>query len=171
MSKNRIMKGAGHHKQLKGPNGEPLCRWCETEVKPPKRTFCGNKNCLHEWQLRTRPAYMRKCVKARDKETCQICKLDCKTYQKKLQHLYATDLAEFTRQIRGLKAAERRLYGTLWDVDHIVPVSEGGGECGLENVRTLCIWCHRNETNILLAEQAKKRQGRKRRNNKRGKTK
>jgi 5-methylcytosine-specific restriction endonuclease McrA len=34
----------------------------------------------------------------------------------------------------------------LWDADHIVPVAEGGGECSLENLRTLCIWCHQNET-------------------------
>lgn len=34
----------------------------------------------------------------------------------------------------------------LWQADHIVPVSEGGGSCGLENLRTLCRWCHAIET-------------------------
>jgi hypothetical protein len=34
----------------------------------------------------------------------------------------------------------------LWEADHIVPVSEGGGACGLDNYRTLCIWCHRTVT-------------------------
>jgi 5-methylcytosine-specific restriction protein A len=35
---------------------------------------------------------------------------------------------------------------TLWDADHIVPVVEGGGECDLANIRTLCLVCHRRVT-------------------------
>ena len=31
----------------------------------------------------------------------------------------------------------------LWDADHILPVIEGGGECDLANLRTLCLKCHR----------------------------
>jgi hypothetical protein len=31
----------------------------------------------------------------------------------------------------------------LWDADHILPVTEGGGECDLDNIRTLCLRCHR----------------------------
>ncbi len=37
----------------------------------------------------------------------------------------------------------------LWQADHIVPVVEGGGECGLEGLRTLCTRCHQNVTNEL----------------------
>jgi 5-methylcytosine-specific restriction endonuclease McrA len=35
---------------------------------------------------------------------------------------------------------------SLWDADHILPVAEGGGECDLENLRTLCLMCHREAT-------------------------
>lgn len=35
---------------------------------------------------------------------------------------------------------------TLWDADHIVPVADGGGECGLENYQTLCIQCHNKKS-------------------------
>jgi 5-methylcytosine-specific restriction endonuclease McrA len=31
---------------------------------------------------------------------------------------------------------------SLWDADHILPVAEGGGECDLDNIRTLCLRCH-----------------------------
>ena len=34
----------------------------------------------------------------------------------------------------------------LWEVDHIVPVVEGGGECGLDNLQTLCLACHKAKT-------------------------
>lgn len=29
-----------------------------------------------------------------------------------------------------------------WEADHIIPVSKGGGCCGLDNLRTLCRKCH-----------------------------
>lgn len=44
---------------------------------------------------------------------------------------------------------------TLWEMDHIRPVSEGGGSCGLENLRTLCLWCHWGETRKLRKRLAK----------------
>ncbi|MCA9879596.1 MAG: HNH endonuclease, partial [Thermomicrobiales bacterium] len=42
---------------------------------------------------------------------------------------------------------------SCWDADHIVPVSEGGGECSLENMRTLCVPCHQ----VVTRELAKRR--------------
>jgi hypothetical protein len=35
---------------------------------------------------------------------------------------------------------------SLWDADHVLPVAEGGGECDLDNLRTLCLLCHREAT-------------------------
>ena len=49
------------------------------------------------------------------------------------------------------------LQQSLWEADHIVPVSEGGGACGLENFRTLCVPCHKAETKALAARRAKAR--------------
>ena len=46
----------------------------------------------------------------------------------------------------GLRTRIRR---SLWDADHIVPVTEGGGECDLENIQTLCLRCHREATKRL----------------------
>ena len=37
----------------------------------------------------------------------------------------------------------------FWQADHIIPVAEGGGDCGLENLRTLCTPCHLRETENL----------------------
>jgi len=39
--------------------------------------------------------------------------------------------------------------GNFWQVDHIRAVAEGGGGCGLENLRTLCVPCHLTETDKL----------------------
>lgn len=52
---------------------------------------------------------------------------------------------------------------TAWDADHIVPVVEGGGLCGLENYRTLCHPCHKRVTAELAARRAEQRRQEKRR--------
>lgn len=39
--------------------------------------------------------------------------------------------------------------GMFWQGDHIVPVAEGGGECDIQNYRTLCTPCHEEETKGL----------------------
>jgi hypothetical protein len=46
---------------------------------------------------------------------------------------------------------------SLWDADHIVPVIEGGGGCGIDNYRTLCVSCHRGETSDLATRRAERR--------------
>ena len=45
----------------------------------------------------------------------------------------------------------------LWEADHIVPVVEGGGECGLDGLRTLCLRCHKHETRALAKRRAEAR--------------
>jgi 5-methylcytosine-specific restriction enzyme A len=36
-----------------------------------------------------------------------------------------------------------------WEMDHITPVVLGGGLCGLDNLRTLCVACHKGFTASL----------------------
>jgi len=52
----------------------------------------------------------------------------------------------------GLKSMNRK---SLWDADHILPVVEGGGGCDLDNIRTLCLICHRKVT-VELRERLKR---------------
>lgn len=47
--------------------------------------------------------------------------------------------------------------GSWWEADHIVPVAEGGGQCGPENYRTLCVRCHLSETRALRRRLAEAR--------------
>ena len=43
------------------------------------------------------------------------------------------------------------------DIDHIIPVIEGGGSCGLDNLRLLCKICHKKETKALAKRRKEKR--------------
>jgi hypothetical protein len=122
---------------LWAPNGRPLCRWCGTEIPEGSRrqTFCSGRRatfargsgevilegegCVHEHCTRSNPGYARDLVWARDRGKCALCPAVC----------------------------PRR--GNHWQADHVVPVAEGGGSCGLEGLRTLCTACHRAETSKL----------------------
>lgn len=129
----------------KGPNGRPLCRWCNLEIPPRRFTFC-SEWCVHEWKLRTDPGYLREQVLARDRGVCALCRVDTRAAYFELKRARGAHRLRLLERW-GLKRMNRK---TLWDADHIVPVIEGGGECDLENIRTLCLMCHRRATDELL---------------------
>jgi 5-methylcytosine-specific restriction enzyme A len=125
----------------RGPNGRGICRWCSLEVPRGRYTFC-SEYCVHEWKLRSQPAYLREKVMLRDRGMCSACGVDTLAAYRRLRRSRGgarKSLLEFW----GLKKYSRK---SLWDADHIQPVSEGGGECDLANIRTLCLRCHRTAT-------------------------
>jgi 5-methylcytosine-specific restriction enzyme A len=145
-SRRRVMPGgrADAGALPKGPGGRNLCRWCSLEVPEGRRTFC-SEFCVHEWRLRTDPGYLREQVFKRDRGVCAQCGIDTVAEALHLKRLRgAARLARFAAW--GLRPGGRH---SLWDADHILPVAEGGGECDLENLRTLCLKCHRAATAAL----------------------
>lgn len=156
MSTDRIPKNAGWARKLeKGPNGRNLCRECSTEVPPLRRTFC-SKECVHEWKCRTDPGYQATEVFKRDKGVCALCSIDCTLGLQQLTHAPLCVLAPLMERF-GLKSFDHLKHKRIWDMDHIKPVVEGGGSCGLDNLRTLCKPCHKRETAKLAARRAKAR--------------
>lgn len=83
---------------------------------------------------------------------CAACGLDCGVLLDEL--LKAGDVASRRAVIRRMapgfektpglmqRAVLEPSSGALWQADHIVPVAFGGGQCGLENLQTLCTPCH-----------------------------
>ena len=100
----------------------------------PAVPFCGD-SCVHEWKIRSSPWYVRKQVKKRDRGTCRLCGLNVTKAHR-----------DWTRaKPPATDRAARRLWRSTeprWEADHIIPVVDGGGECGLENYRLLCRACH-----------------------------
>ena len=136
---------ADKRKLEKGPGGRNLCRWCNLEVPAGRLTFCSDF-CVEEWRLRSNPAHLRDRVFERDKGICAHCRTDCRAA---LLHLKkARGAAKLKLQNEWGVSANRK---SLWDADHIVPVVEGGGECDLSNMQTLCLRCHRKQTAALRA--------------------
>lgn len=110
----------------KDDKGNNLCRWCSSIITAPRRTAFCSPECRHDLTIRTNSGYARYYVWLRDRGVCSLCD------------------------------AQNKYEGGLWEADHIIPVSEGGGGCGLDNLRTLCGDCHKQETKLLRSRLAAK---------------
>ena len=140
----------------KGPNGGNLCCFCGTVVTGKRRSIrktCSDR-CRDEVTVRVGSSHMRYVIERRDKGVCALCKTD--TVKARLEFDRLRDkLKDYSGCARSpeLKAIldkygipPGRVNGDWWDVDHINPVDDGGGQCGKDNLRTLCIPCHQNAT-------------------------
>lgn len=139
-----------------GPNGRPRCRKCQGEIAKGsgRRTFCSD-SCVVEWKIRTQPEFAAERVLARDRGICALCSRDCEALYRKIR------VTKWARRKQRLAELGLPLYllrrKRYWEVDHIVPVVEGGGSCGLENLRTLCWECHKRATRELQIRRGKVR--------------
>ena len=129
-----------------------MCRWCKGVVSGRRRTFCSDA-CVHEWRLRSSSSYLRECVFERDKGICAICRNDTHRQRRQVMRM---PFGERMRALKALQAAGIIHKGrkTWWEADHILAVVEGG-DSNLDNVRTLCIPCHREVTRALRERRKK----------------
>lgn len=167
---------AARRRGERAPCGRPLCRWCGGAVEPPRRAWCG-PDCVNEYLLRKDPRFLRRRVRERDKGVCALCGLDTRTLSLKRQTAAfkargrpaRMSQARWAASISAFKRTWRKRMRELgfdpdrsfWEADHIVPVCEGGGACGLENLRTLCVPCHREATRSLNRNRSRKRRRKK----------
>lgn len=88
----------------------------------------------------------------RDKYRCRLCGLHAPTIARMAKRLDPASRAHYLAHLReqGLVARPGIHLGLL-EVDHIVPVCEGGGLAGLSNYRTLCQVCHADVSRALQA--------------------
>jgi 5-methylcytosine-specific restriction protein A len=125
-----------------------MCRWCKGAVSGRRRTFCSDA-CVHEWRLRSSTSYLRECVFERDAGICAICRVDTHRLRRKIMRL---PFAQRMRELRSLqeRGVIHKRRKSWWEADHTLPVVEGG-DSSLDNMRTLCIPCHREATRALAA--------------------
>ena len=132
-------------------DGMKCCRYCRNPItQSRRRTFC-SAVCVDEYMIRSSGSYLRRAVYNRDKGVCDECGIDTKILSRRLllftkesperKALLATHNISDNRVIR-----KRKNGGGMWDADHIIPVKDGGGCCGLDNLRTLCISCHKKKS-------------------------
>ena len=125
------------HQQTDPATGRKLCLVCGKPVGKGRSSYCGD-----ECRLRNTPEMIRIAVSHRDGGICAGCGVQCKCFK-----------------LRRLRWENRSAWDAMpkWHADHIIPVAEGGGLCGVEGYRTLCVPCHKKESALLAARLAGKR--------------
>lgn len=168
LSKKPRQLGASHLRNaLNRQRGE--CTWCGGQVKKPRVFWCSSA-CITEFNMRCSPAVIGSEVDRRDKGICAICGTDTKETKKAWRELYraleSLHLLDMPhRRYWDYRKCPCGLCGTLrehrdlttTEADHIIPVVEGGGLCGLDGYRSLCVRCHKAETAKLAARMKQKR--------------
>lgn len=134
----------------RGPNGRALCRRCGTEVPKGRRSWC-SVQCVSDHRVESDPSYARFQVGKRDNGICALCRLDCNRLEAMLERKHGGAHRDRVRRLFYLvtgrpHTSKFATWRSLWEMDHVKPVVEGGGACGLDNLRTLCVWCHNRAT-------------------------
>ncbi|XP_060205006.1 uncharacterized protein LOC132632894 isoform X1 [Lycium barbarum] len=141
---------------------EPLCKLCQTpcrnrNAKTPdyfEDLFC-SLNCSEEYHLRTNNRSIRNALFENERGICTNCQLDCHKLVERIRPLSFESREEYIVKVAPNLAKRKKLFrklvrdpidGNAWHADHIVPVYKGGGECRIENMRTLCVACHADVT-------------------------
>ncbi|XP_073123529.1 uncharacterized protein [Henckelia pumila] len=147
---------------------EPLCKLCQTPCKSKyskspqffEDLFC-TLNCFEEYRSRTSSRFLREGLFQIEKGICTCCQLDCHRLVENLMPLSLEKRPMYIKKVAPKIADHKKLLdklvhdpkeGNAWHADHIIPVYKGGGECKLENMRTLCVACHAAVTTAQCAE-------------------
>ncbi|GAY55983.1 hypothetical protein CUMW_168260 [Citrus unshiu] len=149
-------------------NDEPLCKLCQKTCKSKNAKnaeyfedlFC-NLDCYEEYRLRTSGRFLREELFRIEHGVCTNCQLDCHKLVKHIKPLSLEQRRKYIVRVAPSVASRQNMLEKLvndpteanaWHADHVVPVYRGGGECRLENMRTLCVACHYNVTTAQCAE-------------------
>ncbi|XP_076797199.1 DNA annealing helicase and endonuclease ZRANB3 isoform X3 [Arvicanthis niloticus] len=149
--------------------GRPLCLRCQhptcqheqgSKASAWDSRFCSLK-CQEEFWIRSNNSYLRAQVFATEHGVCQLCGVNAQELFLRMRDAPKSQRKTLLDSAWTAKLPLEQLNemlrnpgeGHFWQVDHIRPVYEGGGQCSLDNLQTLCTLCHKERT----AQQAKER--------------
>lgn len=126
------------------------CRWCGESIVHESGEKQGELNRRRRWHPACVDAYnesdpreARRRVRKRDRGRCAVCRVDTNQIRREVQG---------RGRARKLRALGYKIRGSLWELDHVVPLIDGGSH-ELANLQSLCTPCHKKKT----AEEARQR--------------
>lgn len=154
------MNASTLRKRNKRQKGE--CTWCGKPVGKGRRRWC-SQICVDDFRATYDWQWIRGLVHDRDRGVCSKCGCDCDKITallNRVRYRNGGDGYETFRYLLGfyirIRFDNRSIGDDWWQADHIKPRVEGGTN-ELDNLRTLCIPCHKVETAALAAKRAAKR--------------
>lgn len=136
-------------------DGLPRCRWCWGTITAKRReSWCGDA-CVAEYRLEHDWTFIRRQVEKRDRGVCRICSTDTIWLRavalQRRAHMPHAEWRAFCLSILNCPT-----YRDPWEADHIKPRHDGGSDHP-DNLRTLCIRCHKRVTTEFAKERARRR--------------
>ena len=132
-----------------------LCRWCGELILHESGSKQGERNNRRRWHLacvdiynRSDPREARRAVRKRDRGRCAQCGLDTLALRRKIRGRGSH------RRLRELGFKPRK---SLWELDHIVPLIDGGSH-DPSNLQTLCTPCHKRKTALEASARRTRRE-------------
>ncbi|KAJ2661152.1 hypothetical protein IWW48_002563 [Coemansia sp. RSA 1200] len=127
------------------------------------------QGCEHEHRIRRDGHYVRQQLLLRDQGVCAKCGTDahelfarasaCRSLpqRKALAKQLARQTPEWGKKIRKPLTSMDHGFteGMFWEAAHTIDIKHGGGLCGLEGFRTLCVPCHSDEYMRNYAEEVR----------------
>ncbi len=98
---------------------------------------------------------LRPLVWERDKGICQICFLHIEMLANDLFPRFPPSMQRACALILRPWAKNAHRLEDLFEADHIIPVSQGGGGKGLDGLRLLCRGCHKDVTKVQAGQRAR----------------
>ena len=148
-----------------------LCRLCKKPCPESDHQWC-SEECLRQYLTLSHGSFVRGQLFERDHGICAECGVNAAQMDAVLTRLQDDLLHPLLMTVHPMIATTLRAEGwtnvklrgrgsypdaiefsSCWEAHHVYAVVDGGGECGLENFRTLCFVCHK----IVSAEHARMR--------------
>ena len=132
----------------KDQDGRSLCRTCHEVIPKGRRAYC-SEPCHWEYMIKHSPEFAAAMFREKYGARCAGCGRD-----EEVEH----DLwlqASLVLKPSGL--LHYLLPFKAFPLDHVRPVIDGGGSCGMENYRLLCPKCHTGITATFNRDRAARR--------------
>nr|CCD15802.1 unnamed protein product [Trypanosoma congolense IL3000] len=117
--------------------------------------FCSGA-CRSAFYVKRSSSAARRGVQEADRGICSVCQVDCELIYMLVSAAGSRKnredvLEKLHPQLRHHPALFNRIVehptpGNIWNADHILPVSQGGGAANIDNLQTLCVACHADKT-------------------------
>lgn len=108
-----------------------LCCWCLKKLDSPRKKYCSSYCSNSAWMFFSPQRYARNYLLLRQKWKCAICRFQWEKVRSGKGKLLNDQNVNYYKTLRGQ------------EVDHIVPIHQGGEAVGLDNVQMVCSQCHR----------------------------